>query len=136
MTKDEQLLNRTQAGDLPEQAGETATPTVESLAEHFKNLVIHGDEAPAIGVHGTYSGWLQGRINELAGKRLHNRRIEAAMEEKFDAALNRPRTQPERITLSLGVGEGARSLIPKDMEKRIDEHVGTHASLRRIADVQ
>ena len=90
MTKDEQLLNRTQAGDLLEQAGETAAPTVESVAEHFKNLVIHGDEAPAIVVHGTYSGWLQGRINELAGKRLHNRRIEAAMEEKFDAALNRP----------------------------------------------
>ena len=88
LTKDEQLLNRTQAGDLLEQAGETATPTVESVAEHFKNLVIHGDEAPAIGVHGTYSGWLQGRINELVEKRLRNGRIEAAVEDKFDAALN------------------------------------------------
>ena len=71
----------------------------------------------------------------MAEKRLRNGRIEAAVEDKFDAALNRPRTQPERITLSLGVGEGARSLIPKEMEKRIDEHVGTHASLRRIAYV-
>ncbi len=69
-------------------------------------------------------------------KRLHNRRFEAAVENKFDAALNRPRTQPERITLSLGVGDGAHSLIPEEREKRIDEYVGTHASLRRIAGVQ
>ena len=72
LTKDEQLLNRTQAGDLLEQVGETVTPTVESVAEHIKSFVIHGDEAPAIGVHGTYTGWLQGTINELVEKRLHN----------------------------------------------------------------
>ncbi len=136
LDKERQLLNRTQAGNLLEQVGETVTPTVESVAEHFKSLAIHGDEAPAIGVHATYAGWLQETINELVEKRLHDRRLEAAVEERFDAALNRPRSQPEEITLSLGIGEGSHSLIPKEKEERIQEYESTHPSLRRIAGVQ
>ena len=116
LDKVQHLLNGAQAGTLLEQVGETEAPTIETVAQRFKNLAIHGEETPEPGVHPSYSAWLQGTINEIVEQRLHNHRSEAAVEQRFDAALNRPRIEPEKITLSLGIGEGSHSLIPKGRE--------------------
>ena len=126
MDLEQQRSNRAQAGSLLEHVQDTESPTIASVAESFKNLTIHGEEAPSPGVHGrTFVAWLQEALNEIEERRLHNRRIESS--------LNR---EPERVTLSLGIGQGSHSLISKENVEQIQHYEETHPAVRGLADLE
>ncbi len=69
---------------------------------HPKDL----SKSPAVAgffVCGIFGAWLQGALNEIEERRLHNRRIELSLNQ-----------EPERVTLSLGIGQGSHSLISNE----------------------
>ena len=120
---EQQRFNRAQAGSLLEHVRDTEPPTIETVAESFKNLTIHGEEAPSPGVHGgTFVAWSQEALNEIEERRLHNRRIESPLNQG-----------PERVTLSLGIGQGSHSLISKEKVEQSQHYEETHPAIRGIA---
>jgi len=74
----EQINNRRQAGIRLEHVGymvatETEIPTMEDIAQRFRNLKIHQTEVPEPDVNPEFTAWLQRTLNEKIERELQKK---------------------------------------------------------------
>ena len=78
-------------------------PTVEDIAQRFRNLTIQHTEVPEPNVHPEYTAWLQWIINEKIEQKLQKDRSEVAITNVMERSMNQPQREPDVKILSLGL---------------------------------
>ncbi len=113
-------------------AKESEIPTVEDIAQRFRNLKMQQTEVPEPDVHPEFTARLQRTIDEKIERELQRNRSEVAITNVLERSVNQPQRDPDVKMLSLGVGP--QNLISKENENKIKEYGEKHFSIRAIPD--
>ena len=107
-------------------------PTIEDIAQRFRNLTIQQTEVPEPNVHPEYAAWLQRIIDDNIEQKLQKDRSEVAITNVMERSINQPQREPDVKILSLGFSP--QSLISKEDAEKIKKCWEKHFSLRGVPD--